>query len=404
MAVIETGAIFKSLTFDGIDSRDYGVYITGEAVFNAPERDVEMVTIPGRNGTLVRDKGRFNNITVTYPAGMFQRTDADFADAISDFRNALCAATGYCRLEDEYHPDEYREAVYKSGLDVSPANLKAGEFNITFECKPQRFLKTGETKQTVTSGSAITNPTRFSSRPIIEATGYGTLKLGDKSINITNDPLGAVRVAEAQTLAPDVGQTAATLTIDSALLTSGDPIRLRASLPYAPTAVGSTVSLVSISGKTGGGSAYVDGAAGVFSIDETFTRGTSKTVSATFDMIAELANGTTRTFSISVSVAYNGNQTFTFTRTEFAAYGVWGFLRPSWSVNEVTANSSTVASAPVTINCETGEAYQTIGGVVTNANSKVYLGATLPELKPGANTLTFPNTLTVSIYPRWWIV
>lgn len=144
MAIAPTGAIYKSLSFDGKNSRDYGVYITGEAVYNAPERDVELVTIPGRNGSFALDNGRFENIEVTYPAGIFAYTEEDFRKAISDFRNLLCSRKGYVRLSDEYNPDEYRMAVYKSGLDVSPAQLKAGEFDITFDCKPQRFLVSGE--------------------------------------------------------------------------------------------------------------------------------------------------------------------------------------------------------------------------------------------------------------------
>ena len=146
MAVNETGAIFKALSFDGESSRTYGIYITGEAVYNAPERDVEMVTIPGRNGAFALDKGRFENIEVTYPAGMFADTEEDFAKGIADFRNMLCSRQGYCRLTDEYNPDEFRLAVYKSGLEVSPAQLRAGEFNITFECKPQRYLMSGQQK------------------------------------------------------------------------------------------------------------------------------------------------------------------------------------------------------------------------------------------------------------------
>ena len=144
MAVERTGAIYKSLFFDGEDSRDYGVYITGEAVFNAPEREVEMISIPGRNGQLALDKGRFENIEVTYPAGIYADTEADFAEAISNFRNLLCSRRGYVRLQDEYHPDEYRMAVYKNGLEVENALLKAGEFDIVFDCKPQRYLTSGE--------------------------------------------------------------------------------------------------------------------------------------------------------------------------------------------------------------------------------------------------------------------
>ena len=35
MAVKETGEIFKGVIFDGESSKTYGVYITGEAVFNS---------------------------------------------------------------------------------------------------------------------------------------------------------------------------------------------------------------------------------------------------------------------------------------------------------------------------------------------------------------------------------
>ena len=144
MGVNPTLPNFKALTFDGVSSRDYGVYISGEGVFNAPERNVEMVEIPGRNGAFALDKGNFNNIEVTYPAGIFADNQTDFAEAISDFRNYLCSRNGYVRLTDDYNPDEYRLAVYKSGLEVTNVDLIAGQFDITFDCKPQRYLAIGE--------------------------------------------------------------------------------------------------------------------------------------------------------------------------------------------------------------------------------------------------------------------
>ena len=48
-----------SIIFGGVDSADYGIYISGEGVFNAPRRDVEMAAIPGRNGDLALDHGRY---------------------------------------------------------------------------------------------------------------------------------------------------------------------------------------------------------------------------------------------------------------------------------------------------------------------------------------------------------
>lgn len=177
-----TGDIFKSLTFDGESSRDYGVYITGQAVYNAPERDVEMVTIPGRSGAFALDKGRFENIEVTYPAGVFANTETEFAKAISDFRNMLCSRKGYCRLTDEYNPDEYRLAVYKSGLEVDPVQLKAGQFDITFECKPQRYLTSGEEKKVL----GTWGDTETKTGEIVELENDGTLAV--KSAEVVLEP------------------------------------------------------------------------------------------------------------------------------------------------------------------------------------------------------------------------
>lgn len=140
-------AVFNSLTFDGENSLDYGVYITGEAVYNAPERAVELISIPGRNGAIALDQGRFENIEVTYPAGTFGDDQPEFASKIRAFRNALASRFNYVKLTDSYHTDEYRLGLYKSGLTTTPVQRsKAGEFPIVFNCKPQRFLTSGETE------------------------------------------------------------------------------------------------------------------------------------------------------------------------------------------------------------------------------------------------------------------
>lgn len=182
-------AVFKSFTFDSINSANYGIYISGEGIYDAPERAIEMVTIPGRNGALAMDEGRFENIEIHYPAGTFANSQNNFASKVSTFRNILCSRYSYARLTDDYHPDEFRLALYKSGLEVAPVNYNdAGEFDIIFECKPQRFLTSGETKQTFTASGSISNPTAFSSKPLITVTGTGTLTIGGVAITFTQSP------------------------------------------------------------------------------------------------------------------------------------------------------------------------------------------------------------------------
>lgn len=176
-------ALFNSFTFDGENSLTYGVYISGEGVFNAPERATERISIPGRNGDLIVDYGRYENIEVTYPAGIYGDDEADFADKVRQFRNILSSRYTYKRLIDSYHTDEFRLAVFKNGFTISPVQkTKAGEFSIVFDCKPQRFLTSGEAAQVFTASSSITNPTAFPSDPLIAITGPGTVSIGDITI------------------------------------------------------------------------------------------------------------------------------------------------------------------------------------------------------------------------------
>lgn len=170
--------------FNGESSADFGVWISGGGTYNAPARDVETAAVPGRNGMVTFDNGRFENIQLTYPAFISRR----FQPRIDGFRAFLLSQRGYQRLEDTYHPDEFRLAIYHSGLSVeTTARNLAGKFEVTFDCKPQRFLKSGENYVSVSTGSVLFNPTRFTALPLILATGNGTLNIGDITITVSGN-------------------------------------------------------------------------------------------------------------------------------------------------------------------------------------------------------------------------
>lgn len=169
------------ITFAGKNSRDYGVWISGGGTFNAPARDIELISVPGRNGDLTLDNGRYENITVTYPAFISRR----FAANVAGIREFLSAQVGYKRLEDTYHPDEFRLAMYSGGFEVetAPRNL-AGTFELKFNCKPQRFLKVGEETVTFAGNGNIYNPTLYPAKPLIRAYGTGTFTINGITVQI----------------------------------------------------------------------------------------------------------------------------------------------------------------------------------------------------------------------------
>lgn len=172
--------LLNHLTYDGVDSSDFGVFISGEGVFDAPARRGEMISIPGRNGSLFMDEGVFENITVEYPAFIGTGYEELFRTKLGDLRSALSSRGNYKRLTDTYHPDEFRLGVFREGLEVDPQHItRAGGFTMKFDCKPQRFLVSGESPVYYLENGSITNPTQFEASPLIKVTGNGTVAIGE---------------------------------------------------------------------------------------------------------------------------------------------------------------------------------------------------------------------------------
>lgn len=162
----------NTFTFGGVNSGEYGVWVGGSGTFNAPERDVTVLSVPGRNGDLTMDNGRYKNTRVVYPAFI----PFGFTDKVAQFRAWLCSVLGYQRLEDAYNPDTFRMARFVGGLDFETRFLNNGaEFSVSFDCQPQRYLISGTYAQNYTeaSGGIMPNPTLYSSKPLITVNGSG---------------------------------------------------------------------------------------------------------------------------------------------------------------------------------------------------------------------------------------
>ena len=411
MAIAPTGNIFKTLEFDGEPSYQYGVYISGAGVFGAPERDVEMITIPGRNGSFSLDNGRFQNIEVTYPAGIFADTDADFAQAISDFRNFLCSRKGYCRLTDDYNPDEYRMAIYKSGLDVKLSELKAGEFNITFICKPQRFLMSGETAIPVTSGEALMNPTLFESHPMLEVTGYGSIGINGETISVQHVPLGETQISDKK-----VGVSLpASVSLDVDKLNTGDHIYQRGTQGIRVTlsmeTITATISAAGIQSVTNGTCAYHLVSSRKCDLDvyptiPTYANGTDQTTTTTVSLIIRIS-GISYICAYTVTTQYTGaGNSVEVTASRGSGWPSSGVMRYKTKciANSFYGNSTkTALPMPLYIDLDIGEAYGELFGERMSLNNLVSMPAKLPVLDVGTNTITFDNTVTdLKIAPRWW--
>lgn len=418
--MVRTGAIFNSLTYGGIDSADYGIYISGEAVYNAPERAVELVSVPGRNGAIAIDQGHWENIEVTYPAGVFGSDKTDFATAISSFRNAILSQKGYRRLTDTYHPGEYREGLYIAGLEVDPVRMTtAGEFELIFNCKPQRFLTVGETKTTVTSGNEINNPTEYDALPIIEVTGYGTINIGEKEIELTNETMGNIVLVNNFSATSDklINNSVSVSLGANSISNATDIITIKCNLQYEiDCGTGAALSTGSVYSQPQNGTASITlnttepekAILNIAGATATFQRNQTSSVprTAAFDVTGTLSGSpVTDRITLTFSIGHNAS---TDSATMFVTFSdTHGSLvqrvQILYNLNASINSTVSVLGSPTYIDCDLGECYKVQNGLLVDLNRYIDLGSDLPKLAPGANEITFDNTITkLEIVPRWW--
>jgi len=167
----------NKIYFNHKDLSDFGVFIANAGVYNSPARGYDKVSVPGRNGDVIFEKERFENIEHTYPAVIYKDFDVTF-DALKAY---LLSCEGYAELQDSFHPEEYYVATFV-GIDniKVPRDHSIGSFELTFDRKPQKFLVEGKQTQTFNAFPVtMLNPTPFYAYPLIRLYGSGTLTMGD---------------------------------------------------------------------------------------------------------------------------------------------------------------------------------------------------------------------------------
>lgn len=154
--------------FDGVDSRTFGAIAFFNDVDSSPIKEYTTSVIPGRSGDFLLNDRRFANIAQVYDVVIPTNFETNYAN----LRAFLLSRDGYCRLEDNSHPDEFYHAYFSEQIKPRVSRDRdIGRFQITFTRKPQRWLKSGENAvPIITSGgveSDITNPTSFASFPLL---------------------------------------------------------------------------------------------------------------------------------------------------------------------------------------------------------------------------------------------
>ena len=162
--------------FKGKDSRDFGILISSVPQQTKPERRVEHITIPGRNGELTQDEDTYEPYTISMQCST---RGSDRLDEIVAWLNGA----GNLILSTE--PDKVYQASIYNKIAISDVIYLYNSFLLQFRVQPFKYsVNAFDHTLELTAPTKIKGKGTVYSEPIITVYGTGdiTLKINDKDI------------------------------------------------------------------------------------------------------------------------------------------------------------------------------------------------------------------------------
>lgn len=164
--------------FNGHTSSEFGICIEKTPSLDRPKRQHNVYKVPGRNGEIVEMLNAFDNVDKEYEIWAANDYYSDSTKDMCSISEWLYSADGYCRLEDDFEPDIFRLAYFVGPMDVENLLNLYGRTKVEFNCRPERFYKSGEQTLTLSNGDTIYNESKFTAKPLIKITGSGNVSIG----------------------------------------------------------------------------------------------------------------------------------------------------------------------------------------------------------------------------------
>lgn len=172
--------------YDGKSSEEFNIVIKSiKGRYDTPERDIETVIVPGRNGALHTDNRSYSTKKIEIEA--YIKSDVSKYSRLinnwlyNNFDNKVLF------FDDEY--DIYYEGKCINKISFEETFKYFNECKIIFECMPYKKLVDGDNNINITvSNSKLYNPTNFESEPTLKIYGTGdiTLTINSNNIHLTN--------------------------------------------------------------------------------------------------------------------------------------------------------------------------------------------------------------------------
>lgn len=156
------------IIYNDVDSRTLGVVMQSMPDFNRPQRRTEIETVPGRDGSILRDIGAYDAYTASMSVNCM---GVDLATVYN-----WLSGSGWLISSDE--PE--RKVWVSLHSEIKNTHFRASgnydQLTVSVYCQPFRYF-IDYSELTITSTGTITNPGTAYSAPVIKISGLGDTPL-----------------------------------------------------------------------------------------------------------------------------------------------------------------------------------------------------------------------------------
>jgi len=188
-------------TYKGIKSTEMNIRIQNDITFTSPVRDVNIIQVPGRDGDLIMDNGRFETVRRSIPCRI-ETSENDIEQLISRINNWLIDDGSF----HEFSWDNDRDFKYLARVDgaVTSGRMlsRLGHAVIDFNIHPIKYLRSSLVEERVMTNGVIQNPFSINAKPLIRITGGGniTINIGGRPLVLEGISGGCLIDSETQTI------------------------------------------------------------------------------------------------------------------------------------------------------------------------------------------------------------
>ena len=186
--------------YKGKTSEEMGLEVGRNIVYSSPSRDIDFISVQGRNGTIPFDRGRYDDVVWSIP--VILKDNRGIESRITGITDWLLTDTNYYDFLWSSNPEFVYRAMCYERYSFDRVLRELGRATISLRVKPIKYLATSLEDIPISNGMSIVNQFNIAAHPLIKIEGSGDveMKIGDSSLTLRNLVGGCIIDSEIQTI------------------------------------------------------------------------------------------------------------------------------------------------------------------------------------------------------------